>query len=321
MKIQVKLGVTLGVVAALLGTSGISAAASRQYSAYRSNGVKLIWRSNMKAQTYTTAKGTLYSKHLGYRNTYGSQLTQQTVITDKHEKLYRKAKGNSAIYYHVTSADGQLSGWIWRGYLTKSTATSNQQTTTKAQPTASNFVVSRTLQKGPTQSDQFETLVTNQMTRDGFSAGRDLSRAYTDAEAQTDDWTGQVFPSFFADNWDSYDEITGKLTPKDIHYIYSAANGTVGNNQSAPNLTGWNVATMARVLHTTNIDSTTGNTGTLVQDFATYLENILKAHQAKTFFITTGIGYPGRVEAGSGVDGQLSLEFTFLYTQVPDGKN
>jgi len=182
-------------------------------------------------------------------------------------------------------------------------------------------VVSRTLQKGPTQSDQFETLVTNQMTRDGFSAGRDLSRAYTDAEAQTDDWTGQVFPSFFADNWDSYDEITGKLTPKDIHYIYSAANGTVGNNQSAPDLTGWNVATMARVLHTTNIDSTTGNTGTLVQDFATYLENILKAHQAKTFFITTGIGYPGRVEAGSGVDGQLSLEFTFLYTQVPDGKN
>lgn len=91
----------------------------KQYSASRSNSVKLIWRRNMGRHAYKTTDGARYSKHLGMRYGYNSDMPDVTWYTDAHEKLYMKNSGHYAIYYHVKSADGQHGGWIWRGYLNK----------------------------------------------------------------------------------------------------------------------------------------------------------------------------------------------------------
>ncbi|MDT6980726.1 hypothetical protein [Levilactobacillus zymae] len=116
------------------------AAASSQYSAKRSNSVRLVWRRAMGRHAMTATRGARYSKHLGLR--YGNNAATVTWYTDAHEKLYEKDKHVAAIYYHVTSADGTLQGWIWRGYLkegvakpsTTSTPATTQQTTTTVDP-------------------------------------------------------------------------------------------------------------------------------------------------------------------------------------------
>ncbi|MFC6259732.1 hypothetical protein [Levilactobacillus fujinensis] len=116
------MGLVLGVAIlnAFWGTEQVGSASS-QYSAQRSNSVKLIWRHRMGKHVFHTVKGARYSQHLGVRYSENSDLPDVTWVTDAHEKLYRKAKGSSAIYYHVKSADGQHGGWIWRGYLTAGT--------------------------------------------------------------------------------------------------------------------------------------------------------------------------------------------------------
>lgn len=89
----------------------------KQYSASRSKSVKLIWRTSMGRHAYKATDGARYSKHLGMRYGYNSDMPDVTWYTDAHEKLYKKNSGHYAIYYHVKSADGQHGGWIWRGYL------------------------------------------------------------------------------------------------------------------------------------------------------------------------------------------------------------
>ena len=121
---------TVGVVAGAWGTTSVSASANSQYSAARSHSVKLVWRKSMKRHTYTATKGARYSKHLGIRYSNNDVTPTVAWYTDAHEKLYRKNKGNSAIYYHVKSADGTLQGWIWRGYLTKAVSTNAATTPT-----------------------------------------------------------------------------------------------------------------------------------------------------------------------------------------------
>lgn len=104
---------TPGEIVKVPGPSG------KQYSASRSKSVKLVWRSNMGRHAYKTTDGARYSKHLGMRYGYNSDMPDITWYTDAHEKLYMKNSGHYAIYYHVKSADGQHGGWIWRGYLNK----------------------------------------------------------------------------------------------------------------------------------------------------------------------------------------------------------
>ncbi|GAY72374.1 lysin [Lentilactobacillus kosonis] len=91
---------------------------TNQYSASRSQSVKLIWRTSMKSHAFYTTKGARYSKHLGTRYDYNKNLPNVTWYTDAHEKLYKKNTGKYAIYYHVRSNDNAHGGWIWRGYLT-----------------------------------------------------------------------------------------------------------------------------------------------------------------------------------------------------------
>lgn len=100
-----------GEIVKIPGPSG------KQYSASRSASVKLIWRANMGSHYYKTTKGARYSKHLGTRYGYNSELPNVTWVTDAHEKLYSKKTGHYSIYYHVKSTVGNHGGWIWRGYL------------------------------------------------------------------------------------------------------------------------------------------------------------------------------------------------------------
>lgn len=117
MKKIIKSALALMTGASVFCLSNVAASANSQYSATRSNSVKLVWRKSMGRHALTATQGARYSKHLGIR--YSNNDVTESVIwyTDAHEKLYRKAKGSSAIYYHVKSADGTLQGWIWRGYL------------------------------------------------------------------------------------------------------------------------------------------------------------------------------------------------------------
>lgn len=104
---------TPGEIVKVPGPSG------KQYSASRSKSVKLVWRNSMGRHAYKTTDGARYSKHLGYRYGFNSDMPDVTWYTDAHEKLYKKATGKYYIYYHVKSADGQHGGWVWRGYLNK----------------------------------------------------------------------------------------------------------------------------------------------------------------------------------------------------------
>ncbi|WP_225418138.1 hypothetical protein [Levilactobacillus mulengensis] len=123
-KVKLAQGVIALVASAgMFGFMTTTASANSQYSAARSNSVKLVWRKSMKQHMYTATKGARYSKHLGIRYSNNDVTPTVTWYTDAHEKLYKKYKGHSAIYYHVKSADGTLQGWIWRGYLRKVVST------------------------------------------------------------------------------------------------------------------------------------------------------------------------------------------------------
>ena len=114
---SIVLALGVAILSSFLGTEQVGLASS-QYSAQRANSVKLVWRHRMGKHVFHTVKGARYSQHLGVRYSENSDLPNVTWVTDAHEKLYRKAKGSAAIYYHVKSVDGQHGGWIWRGYLT-----------------------------------------------------------------------------------------------------------------------------------------------------------------------------------------------------------
>ncbi|WP_203648841.1 GH25 family lysozyme [Secundilactobacillus yichangensis] len=94
-----------------------TSSSTSNYSAARSNSVSLVWRASMHRHAYWTLSGARYSKHLGIKYADMKNLPHTTWYTDGHEKLYRKASHNSAIYYHVRSGNGKHAGWIWRGYL------------------------------------------------------------------------------------------------------------------------------------------------------------------------------------------------------------
>ena len=109
-----------GIVLGSLGLGGVVATASASrpgYSAQRSNLFRLIWRKPMGSYSYTAVSGGRYSKHIGTR--YGWSVQTDTVVfyTDAHEEFYKKDIKKYVIYYHVKSADGQYSGWIWRKNL------------------------------------------------------------------------------------------------------------------------------------------------------------------------------------------------------------
>ncbi|WP_191988138.1 hypothetical protein [Levilactobacillus enshiensis] len=153
--------IAMGVGVAMLGSIPIAASANSQYSATRSNSVRLVWRKSMGQHAYTATTGARYSQHLGVR--YGSnQATAQMVwYTDAHEKLYQKNKGNSAIYYHVKSADGTQQGWIWRGYL-KPTSSKVDATSKKTSAVADNSV---TLQNAKTSAGYANAIQTESQYR------------------------------------------------------------------------------------------------------------------------------------------------------------
>lgn len=122
-----------------LSTWGIfttTASANSQYSAARSNSVKLVWRRSMGRHALIAAQGARYSKHLGVRYSNNYATASVTWYTDAHEKLYNYRKRTSAIYYHVKSTDGALQGWIWRGYLKTPTVTTKPTTPVKKTTTS-----------------------------------------------------------------------------------------------------------------------------------------------------------------------------------------
>ncbi|WP_341778215.1 hypothetical protein [Levilactobacillus sp. HBUAS70063] len=135
MKKIVQTLLVLGVGAGVMGATSLSASANSQYSAKRSKSVRLVWRKPMKQHAFTATQGARYSRHLGIRYSNNDVTPTVTWYTDAHEKLYKKNKGYSAIYYHVKSADGTLQGWIWRGYL--KAAGSTPTTTKPTTPTVS----------------------------------------------------------------------------------------------------------------------------------------------------------------------------------------
>ncbi|KRL98221.1 hypothetical protein ACUIJQ_12440 [Levilactobacillus hammesii] len=112
--IQGTLALSLGLGLWLATTTTASAS---QYSAKRSNSVRLIWRKPMKQHQFTANQGYRYSKHLAVRYDRNASISSTTWFTDAHEKFYQKNRHNYAIYYHVRNGDGSMQGWIWRGYL------------------------------------------------------------------------------------------------------------------------------------------------------------------------------------------------------------
>jgi len=112
--IQGTLALSLGLGLWLATTTTASAS---QYSAKRSNSVRLIWRKPMKQHQFTANQGYRYSKHLAVRYDRNASISSTTWFTDAHEKFYQKNRHNYAIYYHVRNGNGKMQGWIWRGYL------------------------------------------------------------------------------------------------------------------------------------------------------------------------------------------------------------
>ncbi|WP_156470510.1 hypothetical protein [Levilactobacillus senmaizukei] len=108
----------LGMVSLVPATAHAST-----YSAKRSHSVRLVWRRSMKKHSYHGTKGYLYSKHLGRRYKALKAYPHTTWKTMGHEKLRIKKNGEYRIYYHVKSANGKHSGWVWRGHLKKGRAT------------------------------------------------------------------------------------------------------------------------------------------------------------------------------------------------------
>ncbi|MFC6259365.1 hypothetical protein [Levilactobacillus fujinensis] len=133
MSKQIWQHVAMAVVAAGIVSTGltVTAAAKAQYSAQRSNAIRLIWRRSMgRHAVHATGEGARYSKHLGYRYGDLSTLTKLTFYTDAHEKVQVKATGKYRIYYHVKSSNGLFAAWVWRGYLQDGVAATLGQTGT-----------------------------------------------------------------------------------------------------------------------------------------------------------------------------------------------
>lgn len=104
--------------------------------------VKVQYRQVSK-KAYTVKKGTLYTtSRLKKVAHHGKNYRHTTFYRYKQGKVTR-ANHRKAIYYYVKSSNGQVKGWIWRGYLTaKPTtkrvtqpATSTTATTTTTAPT------------------------------------------------------------------------------------------------------------------------------------------------------------------------------------------
>jgi len=112
--IQGTLALSLGLGLWLATTTTASA---NQYSARRSNSVRLIWRKPMGQHQFTANRGYRYSRHLAVRYDRNASVSATTWFTDAHEKFYQKNRHNYAIYYHVRNGNGKMQGWIWRGYL------------------------------------------------------------------------------------------------------------------------------------------------------------------------------------------------------------
>lgn len=317
----------------LTATQEHTATTKGQYSAARSNSVKLVWRKSMKQHAYTATTGARYSKHLGTKYGNNADTADVTWLTDAHEKLYRKAKGNSAIYYHVKSSDGKLQGWIWRGYLKAQTSDSTQDATTNTSSTTTDLkknqsATSFTVQKSTNndvlgqQDNAFTQLVTAQLVKDGFKVSQDLAGAYQGL-AQIDDWDGALTTTAFADNFDPYDQVTGKLKAKDINFLYSSTAGRVGSSHDklTANMDPWFPEDIQRLLGT-KVDPDTGNVKTLVKDLALYLEQTLNKDKMKNFYLNAAVGYPASMGYTTyNTDTDLSVEFQLLYTKVADGKH
>lgn len=116
MQNEVKGLLALGVSLGLLGVTA-PASASSNYSAARSNSVRLVWRHSMGQYSYTATRGARYSAHLGVRYGANAATPNQVWYTNAHEKLYDRATHRHLIYYHVNNGDYTSGGWIWRGYL------------------------------------------------------------------------------------------------------------------------------------------------------------------------------------------------------------
>lgn len=136
-----------GVLAMSLGLSLLgattSASASSQYSASRSNSVRLAWRTSMGRHALSASTGARYSEHLGIRYGYNSATPNTVWYTNAHEELIDKATGSRMIYYHVNNASESSGGWIWRGYLkpaksTSKTSTTNANSSSSSTPTTTN---------------------------------------------------------------------------------------------------------------------------------------------------------------------------------------
>ncbi|WP_236008155.1 hypothetical protein [Levilactobacillus andaensis] len=121
-----------GIIATSVGLGlvggTLTASASSQYSASRSNSVRLVWRRSMGKHALVATQGARYSEHLGIRYDYNSNTPDMVWYTNAHEELYDVDSGNYLIYYHVNSADGQHGGWIWRGYLNDASSTQKAKT-------------------------------------------------------------------------------------------------------------------------------------------------------------------------------------------------
>ncbi|MGP4116975.1 hypothetical protein ACS4N0_07345 [Levilactobacillus zymae] len=116
MQNEVKGLLALGASLGLFG--GITpASASSNYSAARSNSVRLVWRHSMGQYSYTATRGARYSAHLGVRYGANAATPNQVWYTNAHEKLYDRSTHRNLIYYHVNNGDYTSGGWIWRGYL------------------------------------------------------------------------------------------------------------------------------------------------------------------------------------------------------------
>ncbi|WP_143462002.1 hypothetical protein [Levilactobacillus enshiensis] len=109
-----------GIILGSLGWSEMTASATfiqPEYSARRSNLFRLVWRKPMGSYSYTFETGGMYSKHIGTLYTWSVEADTNIFYTDAHEELYKKDIKKNVIYYHVKTADGKYSGWIWRKNL------------------------------------------------------------------------------------------------------------------------------------------------------------------------------------------------------------
>lgn len=205
MKKIIQMATIFGVSAEILGLTGVTASANSQYSTARSNSVQLVWRTSMKRHAYTATKGARYSKHLGIR--YSNNDVTPTVIwyTDAHEKLYKKYKGHSAIYYHVKSADGTLQGWIWRGYLkTPKNTTTSKSTNTSSNMTVTNpqAVDSKTLSQSLFPNSKYDQELSDQANT--YFATSDTDTAVSRSQSEMTD----------------YLSLTGRVSFKKMKYVY-----------------------------------------------------------------------------------------------------